>query len=256
LRKIKILIFRKGGEKMTTKNTKGFTLLELLIVIAILAVLSVALVLVLNPAESLRKSRDVQRMSDLATLKTAIGLYLTTVSSPDLDGAGGFDNKCLNGVTATAQIAYSSIVADPLCNVTVAPGSDTSATFAGGDMCYTAGATALTVTAADGTGWLPVNFGLIAGGSPISSLPIDPSNTSIGSTPTSADLVYRYACQSVGVSGKPSNVFEINAVLESDYYKVGGTDDRSAKDGGDNANYYEVGTSTRLIGGAGNPTNF
>ena len=61
---------------MKSKNS-GFTLLELLIVIAIIAVLSVALVIVLNPAEALRKSRDAQRISDLTTLKKAIGLYLT-----------------------------------------------------------------------------------------------------------------------------------------------------------------------------------
>ncbi|MCK5085475.1 prepilin-type N-terminal cleavage/methylation domain-containing protein, partial [Candidatus Parcubacteria bacterium] len=56
------------------KNMEGFTLLELLIVIAILAILSAVLILILNPAETMKKSRDTQRMSDLATMKTAIGL--------------------------------------------------------------------------------------------------------------------------------------------------------------------------------------
>lgn len=67
---------RKAG------HAKGFTLLELLIVISIIAVLSVALVLVLNPAEALKKSRDAQRISDLNTLKTALGIYLTSTSTP------------------------------------------------------------------------------------------------------------------------------------------------------------------------------
>ncbi|MDO8604632.1 MAG: type II secretion system protein [bacterium] len=67
-------------------HAKGFTLLELLIVISIIAILSVALVLILNPAETLKKSRDTQRISDLNTIKTALGLYLTSTSTPWMNG--------------------------------------------------------------------------------------------------------------------------------------------------------------------------
>lgn len=225
-------------------SKRGFTLLELLIVIAIIAILSVVVVLVLNPAETLKKARDSQRMSDLSTLKTAIGLYLTDVASPDLDGTGG-TFLCLSGATATAKISYSSVVADPICTNDPAEGGDTGATFAA-DACYTAGATASTVTGAAGGGWIPVDFTAISGGTPISNLPIDPTNTSIGTTPSSANLVYRYACQSTGASGKPSTVFEINTVLESTAFAT--TEDRDAKDGGDNDNYFEMGTSLKLMG--------
>ncbi|MBI1755394.1 prepilin-type N-terminal cleavage/methylation domain-containing protein, partial [Candidatus Azambacteria bacterium] len=55
---------------------RGFTLLELLIVITILAILTLVVILFINPVEILKKSRDVQRMSDLRTMKTAIALYL------------------------------------------------------------------------------------------------------------------------------------------------------------------------------------
>ena len=54
---------------------KGFTLIELLIVIAILAVLSVAVVLVLNPAELLKQARDSTRISDMAAINSASYLY-------------------------------------------------------------------------------------------------------------------------------------------------------------------------------------
>ena len=54
----------------------AFTLIELLIVIAVIAVLSVVVVLALNPAELLRQSRDANRLSDMASLSSAVSLYL------------------------------------------------------------------------------------------------------------------------------------------------------------------------------------
>lgn len=221
------------------ENKKGFTLLELLIVIAIIAVLSVILVLVLNPAETLKKSRDVQRLSDMNTLKTALGLIVTSSSTPYLSSG---NSKCLSAATAVGQIFYSSSVANPTCAVNVAEGTDTGATFDATDACESG----ITPTLTTGSGWVPVNFGWLSGGSPISNLPLDPVNDTIGATPTNANKVYRYACQSAGASGKPSYVFELNAILESDAYTV--EDDKTNKDGGDNDDYYEVGTSVRLIG--------
>lgn len=236
-------MIKKEAKGLALRKSKGFTLLELLIVIAILAILSVTLVLVLNPAESLRKSRDTQRMSDLATLKTALGLYMTSVSNPDLDA--DVANFCLSATNAAAKIGYSA--APGTCTTAPAQGDDVAGT---GDFapafCLGGNYTV------DGTGWIPVKFTAITGGSPISNLPLDPTNSITANAPTSANLVYRYTCQGVGDATHPSNVFELNAVLESDTYKG-----QMATDGGDNTAYYEVGTSLKLMGAStGNPTNF
>lgn len=226
------------------KNKKnGFTLLELLVVIAILAILSATLILILNPAESMRKSRDAQRISDLSTLKTAIGLYLTTVSSPDLDAAVG---GCLGSGVVDAQIFYSAEIAAAVCTADVDEGNNVVAasTFAA-NFCTYGGASGASLV--DGTGWLPVALSNIPGGSPVSNMPLDPINTVTNAVaPASTDLVYRYACQNDGGGTAPSLVFEINAQLESDAFTS--TDDRRAKDGGDNDNYYEVGNSLQIIG--------
>lgn len=239
------------------KQSKGFTLLELLIVIAVLAILSAALVLVLNPAESMKKSRDTQRMNDLAALKTAIGLYITSVGSPDLDAAigGCLGDDGLGAAVTDAKIFYSANETEPqACIANVVEGADANGTFdtgAGNDFCVYSSASALV----DGTGWLPVKLSDIPGGSPISNLPIDPTNiVAAATTPASADLVYRYACQNAAVdgSGKPSTVFEVNAQLESDAFTATGSDKR-ALDGGDHSTLYEVGTNLRLLG---NGVNF
>jgi prepilin-type N-terminal cleavage/methylation domain-containing protein len=127
---------------MNTK--KGFTLLELLIVIGILAILSTTIVLVINPAELLKKARDSRRIFDLNTVKTAIAYYLTEEGDPSI---GTSDNSYshVSGVEcATTENSTSS-------------------------------------QAIDGTGWIPVAFSDLAGGAHISNLPIDP-NASTAST--------------------------------------------------------------------------
>lgn len=223
----------------------GFTLLELLIVVSIIAILSVALIFVLNPAETLKKSRDAQRISDMSTMKTALALVLTSSSTPYL--APGNTGCLASG--ATGKVFYSAVNASGAATFAAlpTPGASANGTFivASSAVYPTSISNAVAV---NGTGWLPVNFEWLPGGSPISNLPLDPVNTVTTVTaPGTSDLAYRYVCQSVGGTTGPSNVFEIDAILESDAYKAGGTDDKPAKDGGDSTTYYEVGTNLKLV---------
>jgi len=126
---------------MNTK--KGFTLLELLIVIGILAILSTTIVLVINPAELLAKARDSQRISDLNTLKTAIAFYLSEGEAPIFIG---------NSTTTYSHV--SNVV------------------------CDSRGAHTNHSQAITGSGWVPIDFTKSSGGSPISVLPVDPNASS------------------------------------------------------------------------------
>jgi prepilin-type N-terminal cleavage/methylation domain-containing protein len=56
--------------KMVTK--KSFTLVELMIVIAILAILSAVIIFVLNPAKLFDNAKDTHRMTDIVTIHKAI----------------------------------------------------------------------------------------------------------------------------------------------------------------------------------------
>lgn len=193
--------------------SKGFTLVELLIVIAVLAILATVVVLVINPAEILRESRDGQRLSDMATMRDAINFYMARVSSPDLDGGGACGTNC-----------WVNVAASGTC-----------------DGRYN-GETTETVDAdrtVDGNGWIPINFAGITGGSPLSVLPVDPSNSQVAGD--SNDLIYSYACGS-------GSTYELNAVMESTRYSNGGSDDveSNTSDGGDDANVYEVGNDPGL----------
>ena len=222
------------------KVSRGFTLLELLIVIAILAILAAVVIIVLNPAQTLAQARDAQRLSDLSTIKSAISLYMTTVSPVDLDAGVA---ACLGDVVTNALISYSSTNADPgACATALTPGAGADAT---GDFAVDSCRSLVANTVVDGTGWIPVNFNNITGGSPLSNLPLDPTNTALTTTPTVANYMYRYICQQGAVDGtKPTPAFELAAVLESTKYAE--TDNLDTKDGGDNAAYYEVGTALTL----------
>jgi len=219
-----------------TKFKKGFTLLELLIVIGIIAILSVILVIVLNPAETLRKARDSQRMSDLNALKTALGIYITSTSTPYLTGTDNIGCKTGSGggsYSSGDKIYYSLANTSAITDMSIDGGAG------GVPLATQAGSTNLTLT--DGTGWLPVNFDSLTSGSPISNLPLDPINTIADlNAVVSTDLIYRYACNATSLT------FEINAQLESDAYTI--TDDRRKKDGGNNPNYYEAGTNLKILG--------
>jgi prepilin-type N-terminal cleavage/methylation domain-containing protein len=87
---------------MTNTNNKGFTLIELLVVIAIIGVLAAVVLLAINPAEMLRRSRDTNRMSDMVTVRKAIDAVIAS-GSGDLTTAATctFGSPCKGVSTAT-----------------------------------------------------------------------------------------------------------------------------------------------------------
>jgi hypothetical protein len=168
-------------------------------------------------------------------MKTALGLYLTSTTTPYLGGLT--TNTACKASPSAAYVTGDNIF------YSVSSGSITLADAAidGGSLSVPLHIQVATPALTDGTGWIPVNFDTLVGGSPISNLPVDPTNIiSLPSNIVSTDLVYRYAC-----SASPL-VFEIDAVLESAAYTV--ADNKLTTDGGNNSSYYEVGTNLKIIG--------
>ena len=191
----------------TNKYRNSFTLIELLVVLALVAILSVVVILTLNPAELLKQARDSNRISDLATINTALNLFSADVTS---------------GFMGTSTVVYVSI-------------PDTSPTCANLGLptipSYTYNCVASqNLRNINGTGWIPVNFQRISSNSPVSQLPIDPVNT------TSSGNYYTY------ITG---GSWELASSLESAKQKS--LTGASGTDGGVSLSSYELGNNLRLI---------
>lgn len=65
----------KLDKSLTTLKRKSFTLIELLIVIAILGILAAAVLVAINPLKRMGQTRDAQRKNDLGQLKNALEAY-------------------------------------------------------------------------------------------------------------------------------------------------------------------------------------
>lgn len=197
--------WRSGSDNHSTRvRLASFTLVELLIVIAILAVLAAAVVLVLNPAELLAQARDTQRITDLKNLNESVNIFVLDNSTVSL-GASQTIHLSLPDTSATCA-TYSSLPTLPA------------------GWSYKC-ATEANLRKTDGTGWIPVNFNLIKGGSTIPYLPIDPTNDAV------SGKYYTYT---------PGGSFELTALLEAEKHEA------AVRDGGYLPGTYQVGSHLDL----------
>jgi len=175
------MLFR--GKNKILLSQESFTLAEMLVVVGILVILLSATVLLINPVEYFKQSRDVQRMSDLKNLQTAVERYKYSGNriSPisPLGSVNTIYTSLFDGLSSTCSSMGLPLLASGWSY-----------------HCVTSQASLQKI---DGTGWIPVdlsNLGLI------SSLPIDPTNS------VSANLYYSYMVNSSGS-------MELTATLES-----------------------------------------
>ncbi|MBI5732767.1 type II secretion system protein [Candidatus Jorgensenbacteria bacterium] len=205
----------------TTSRPRGFTLIELIVTIAIVAILVTVLVVAINPAEQLSRSRDSKRISDLDALKTALNLYLAQATTTiNLSGNTPSANSgCIFQASSTLYLNTTGAVA-------------TSTVFG----ASTTIVRSTTTQAVGSTGWMPARIDQTPGGATVSVLPLDPTN-GLGSGTT---YFYYYLCD---ITGGVRN-FELGATLESTYFT---SDlDLDGTDGGNESGRYEVGTDPAL----------
>lgn len=188
-------------------SRKSFTLIEVLVTISIIAVLSATVVAFLNPVEFFNQGRDAQRVADIERLNTAASLY----------------NLKVRGPMGAENTVYTSLPdSHPDCSSYNLPNLPTG--------YYYHCATEANLKKIDGFGWIPIDFTSIPGGSPLSILPIDPTN----------DVSYYYSFMIEG------RIYKFFTEMESITYGPSGNKSVTVKDGGINSFVYEVGTNLAL----------
>jgi prepilin-type N-terminal cleavage/methylation domain-containing protein len=194
------------GKEVDQKSHKGFTLIELLITVAIVAVLMTVTVVALNPAEYLKKSRDIKRITDLTNLQLALQIVAA-------------DKSISMGVCDGTKI-YASVPSEtPLSNDNL-PSGVSWVQVSQANLMKT-----------NGTGWIPIDFNSFASkGIRLPALPIDPKNS------VNDYLFYTYTCNS-------NRQFVLTAWFESQYFGPKGQDPKSKSDSGPDPYLYEVGSN-------------
>ena len=138
------------------KNRKAFTLIELLIVIGILAVLATTVLLVINPAQLVKQSRDANRITEINQINKALLLF---------QGFGGSSSAMGNSNTIYISLPDT----DSQCGSYY--GQLTATTTGWNYHC----STSANYRNIDGTGWIPVDLTSIqsSAGTLFSNLPVD-----------------------------------------------------------------------------------
>lgn len=129
----------------TKRNLKGFTLIEVLVVIALIAVLAAITIIAINPQQNFQDARNTTRSSDATQILNAITQYTaqqgTTVG--DFGGGAGLPDCTSPGPveigTATGNLDLTAeLVPTFIVGIPVDP-QGTGDTATGYEVCTTSG---------------------------------------------------------------------------------------------------------------------
>jgi prepilin-type N-terminal cleavage/methylation domain-containing protein len=125
---------------MKLRRNAGFTLLEILLVVAAIAILAGIVIVAINPAQQLLETRDAQRHADVDTISSAIAQYVIKnghlpANFPTADACVGTNQKiCRTGESCGGIQLSTALVPDFIAGIPADPSA--SGTNYSGYMAY------------------------------------------------------------------------------------------------------------------------
>ena len=106
-------------------NKKGFTLLEILLVVAAISILAGIVIVAINPSKQLGDTRDAQRRSDVNTILNGVYQYSIDENGamPSADITTTAKDICVTGGTCTGLVDLSALVPKYLVGIPKDPSS-------------------------------------------------------------------------------------------------------------------------------------
>ena len=99
-------------------NKKGFTLIELIIVIAVISILAAAIVVAVDPARRLHETRNARRWIDVSTIQDAIKKHQSDNEGdflPEIEALSGGPLYIIGTSTGSCAVTCGDTTADSSC---------------------------------------------------------------------------------------------------------------------------------------------
>ncbi len=126
--------------KKALKKQEGFTLIEILVVIGIIAILATIVIIAINPSRQFKQARDTQRLSNINAILNAVGQNIADNKGTFTCAAGALPSSTKTIKSASGGYdMYPCIVPTYMPSIVYDPSSGSFTSTSTYDTGYTVG---------------------------------------------------------------------------------------------------------------------